>query len=749
MTDIDQANGHRPAARPDPFIPAQREPQDTVPPGVWRGPAPTDQDDSADPTDPAGAVGLGLGGRATGGGLVRRVVTHPRTRTAPVIVVKGAVRAVTHERTQAAGRTVIRQGAYVLVGAHQTARKRHQARTLHTRMIRAAEVAGDHASVAEWAERHAKHKQERHTRRMTLLTMPLHLAKALAIGGGISFAGLITLGIVLGVHERSLHEVISPLMTTISAISWCVHLLELVYGPVLMTLPFAILAALWNAGRQAGAAPAWLMAPDPAKGSDVVPDEGAILSALRNLNSPELNKAFKAGWQPRWVSGTGRLGNGWHTQLQLPQGVSVEKICERKKLLAHNLMRLPIEVWATEPRNQPTVLDLWVADQGSLSGPVPAYPLLTAGECDYFKGVPIGVSQRGDSVYAALMARNYMVGGIMGTGKSSVTRNILLGAMLDPLVDIDVYVMAFNSDYDAMRPRLRTLVKGDDDEQVKQALDALRELRADVTRRGQILDSSGGEELALTRETAEHDARMRPRVVVFDECHELFEHKQYGEEAAELAVKVLKKARKCGITLIFVTVSPTASSIPKDVTRNTSNRVAFALGDHVANDGILGAGRYKAGITATTLSPGEDIGTALTVGFTKNAFELVRMHFVEKSKRVDEITPIVQRALALREAADLDQVEPADAVPVLDPLADIAAVLAGAARMRTQEVLSGLAVRNPAAYRRWTLADLTAALKAADAAPYKTQGVMHVNGDLVRAALADRADEPENDDTNQ
>ena len=55
----------------------------------------------------------------------------------------------------------------------------------------------------------------------------------------------------------------------------------------------------------------------------------------------------------------------------------------------------------------------------------------------------------------------------------------------------------------------------------------------------------------------------------------------------------MKKARKVGITLIWVTVSPTADSIPRDVTRNTSHRVAFAVGDHVANDGLLGTGSTR------------------------------------------------------------------------------------------------------------------------------------------------------------
>lgn len=197
----------------------------------------------------------------------------------------------------------------------------------------------------------------------------------------------------------------------------------------------------------------------------------------------------------------------------------------------------------------------------------------------------------------------------------------------------------------------------------------------------------------------ERDPRMRPRVVVFDECHELFEHKTYGPEAAELAVKVLKKARKVGITLLFATVSPTAAGIPEDVTRNTSHRVAFAVGDHVANDGLLGIGKHRAGITATTLNPAENIGTALTVGFTPNAFELVRAYYVRKGAGTGQVTPVVQRALALREGITPAATITARADDGVDPLADILTVL-GTAESDGRMVVDRERVRDAVADRQ-------------------------------------------------
>ena len=136
-------------------------------------------------------------------------------------------------------------------------------------------------------------------------------------------------------------------------------------------------------------------------------------------------------------------------------------------------------------------------------------------------------------------------------------------------------------------------------------------------------------------------------VVVFDECHELFEHRDYGAEAGGLAVRVVKKARKCGITCLFLTQSPTARSIPRDLTRNCTGGVAFAVADQVANDGLLGSGAYRQGIRATELRPGDDRGTAVTVGLTANRFELVNTFYVPFDEDDDQVTPVIARAMAL------------------------------------------------------------------------------------------------------
>ncbi|WP_151478888.1 zonular occludens toxin domain-containing protein [Streptomyces albicerus] len=650
-------------------------------------------------------------------------------------------RVVVETRSNPVYRFTVRHGSYVFGGTRILTRRTWDARTTarHERFMRIAEASGNEEVARDWEQRAYIYRMSRHRRRMELLQLAINAPKAVATATAAGAGVLLMLGIMLAWYNRDLSDVLTPLNTVVELIGWAAFIAGIVWDPLLVSLPFIALAGVWAVGRNQKTAPVWALPVDTGE-QGVIPDENAIKRALGKLGIAPLNAAIKEGWQPRWVQPTTRLGNGYHTQVQLPLGVTVEMVNGKKNVLAHNLMRKPVEAWPTEPPNQPGVLDLWVADQGSLNGPVPDWPLLTEGTTDYFKGVPVAVSQRGEPIIGKLMAANWIVGGIMGSGKTSIVVSLLLGAILDPLVEAEVYVMATNIDYDPLKPRLKTLVKGDDDEQLKAALDRLRSLTNEVTERGKLLEELGGESPKLTRELALRDKRMRPRVVVFDECHELFMSKEYGKEAAQLAIRVMKKARKVGITLIWVTVSPTADSIPRDVTRNTSHRVAFAVGDQVANDGLLGSGKYKAGIRATELVPGQDVGTAVTYGFTSKPFEVIRAHYVQRDpeKGVDEVTPVVERAMGLYEGGPADT---ATFAPV-DHLADIAAVLGHETKMLTLDVLHGLKDRNTVTYGDWSPRDLKAVLDDAGHGDYKTNGgKMHVSLDRILDAIAARDDD--------
>lgn len=237
---------------------------------------------------------------------------------------------------------------------------------------------------------------------------------------------------------------------------------------------------------------------------------------------------------------------------------------------------------------------------------------------------------------------------------------------------------------------------------------------------------------------------LHPLICVISECHELFGHPTHGEQAEKLAISVIKQGRKFGITLILDTQSPTATSIPKEVTRNTSCGVAFSVADHIANDGLLGSGKHRAGIRATDLRMHTDRGTSVMVGVSDATFELVRGFYVPYSDGVDMVTPVVTRAMAT--IAELRRTGPTpgdtdredQAAEQVDHLANIHDALRGERRVRTQVVLTRLAELNPAIYEGWTFSDLSAALADFDIEPVKSGGVKVVRATDVTHALTHR-----------
>ena len=694
-------------------------------------------------------------GRPGSAVVLRRAGTVAARQTVHGITIARTV--VTHPRTTATARGVVRHVWFPIAGAGVVWTRWRDAHgaSRYERMMRAAEIAGDRDALLEWEARDTAEKAARHGRVMDWVRSPVELVRAVGVGILGVLGLLLLLGIVLAVANEDVGQVIAPIVTVVDTVAWLVWFFT-VYGTTLLTAAtVGGVAYLWQVGRSRTEPPAWMApADDDLGGRDVIPDERAIVNALRNLNLPALNRKFREGWSPRWEMPPVHDGKGWHSRLLLPEGVPVEMIVNAKPILAHNLLRLPVEVWPTEPRDRPGTMDLWVADPGSLTKPVAPWPLLTEGTCDYFRGVPVGVDPRGNVVNGRMFQTNWGVAGMMGSGKSTLIITALLGAILDPLVEVDVYCMAVNADYDPLRPRLRTLFVSDDPDEIPTVLAALKALMSELSERGRKLSAAG--EPKLTRKLAEADPGMRPRVVVIDECQELFVS-DVGEQAAELVEKIVAKARKYGVTLIFATPVPSADSLPRKVAKVLSNRACFAIGDHQGNDAILGTGKHRAGISATTLRPMTvdsdgtvdlgDLGTAMTSGFTP-ADGLMRCFYVRRGDGVDEVTPVVERAMALRDDAGVASgpVEVLEEPAPSDPLADIAAVLAGHKRLRTQEVLSGLAARDRARYGGWTFTDLADALPDG-AKPYKSGGVMVLATDRVTEALADRMldDAPDDD----
>ncbi len=666
-----------------------------------------------------------------------------------VTVARGARTVVTHQRTKTLARHLL---AYPVAGLSVVWRRWRDAHGVgrYERQMRAAEAAGDQEALRYWQEADVAEKERRHRRVMDWMRLlnPWLWIKygTLAILGFALF--LLVIGIITAINTGDLADIIGPISAVLNAIAFMVWFVS-AYGALMLTgATAAALFYLYSQGRKHAEMPAWLAAPQPADGDvmDGLPDENTIVNALKNLNIPAFKAALKDGWRVRFRQVPHIDGKGWRAQLDLPPACPVEEIVKRKTTLAHNLVRYPIEVWPTEP--QPSVLDLWVAKPGVLSGPVDPWPLLADldnATTDYFKGVPAGLTIKGDVVNGRLFEANHVYGGMMGSGKSSLAITQVCGAMLDPLVEIDIVVMAENADYDPMRPRLRSLVTGAGDETVQTCLEMLSALYAEISVRGKALREHDAR--AVTRELAEKDDRLRPRIMVIDECQNLVIG-EHGKAAIEVATKLMSTARKYAITLFFLTPEPSKDALPRKLISIASNKACFAIGDHQANDAVLGSGSYKSGISAVGLTPKTDegpgdVGTCMQRGFTGKP-GLLRSFFIGQ----DDVHRITERAMQLREQRSIPAA-PAPVRVVRDPLADIAAVLGDQERMRTQEVLQRLTDLDRARYSGWTFTDLQKALPES-AKPYKSRvggaaGVQVVSRARVREAIAERDENGEFD----
>src|SRR5207237_8371851 len=87
-------------------------------------------------------------------------------------------------------------------------------------------------------------------------------------------------------------------------------------------------------------------------------------------------------------------GDGTSLQVRLPMGVTADMVADRRKTLAANLGRSALETWPTQGE-EAGILDLWVADKGTLSSGAGDWPLLYDGFADLVQGVAFGLTQGG------------------------------------------------------------------------------------------------------------------------------------------------------------------------------------------------------------------------------------------------------------------------------------------------------------------------------------------------------------------
>ncbi|CUU55388.1 DNA segregation ATPase FtsK/SpoIIIE, S-DNA-T family [Parafrankia irregularis] len=453
-----------------------------------------------------------------------------------------------------------------------------------------------------------------------------------------------------------------------------------------------------------------------------------VVRALESLGIAEINKARREGGGITFPAPITRDGPGWRADVDLPYGVTVSDILDRRERLASGLRRPLGCVWPEAVHDAHAGrLVLWVGDEDMSAAPAAEWPLARRGTADVFAPLPFGSDARGRPVAVLLPENNVLVGSLPGAGKTSAVRVLLLACGLDPTCEVWVYNLKGTGDLDSAEKFAHRYVTGIDDASIEAALVALRDLRAEVVRRATALKNLPKDlcpDGKVTRALANRRSLgLHLLVAFFDECQNLFTHPVYGEEAGTLATDVIKLGRALGVVLVLATQRPDANSLPTGVSSSVSVRFCLRVMGQVENDMILGTSMYKNGVRATTLRP-TDKGIGYLVGATDDPL-IVRAAYID----TPTAEKVADRARAARiQAGTLAGIAAGETPPeptertstILD---DVLAVLpASETKVWSETIVARLAELRPDAYTGWGAEQLTVALKPYGISPGQVWG---------------------------
>ncbi len=474
-----------------------------------------------------------------------------------------------------------------------------------------------------------------------------------------------------------------------------------------------------------------------------------VVRAFAALGIAEINKQASKGRDGvEFKAPIQRDGKGWRADLDLPYGVTVSDILDRRERLASGLRKPLGCVWPEPvPGEHTGRLMLWVGDQDMAKAPQPAWPLLKSGTASLFKPVPYGTDPRGRAVDFDLMYANFLVGAMPGRGKTFALRILLLAAAMDPTAEVHTWEFKGTGDFSAFQPISHTYGSGPgDDATVEGCVDALEYVYGELDRRARVINGLPKDLCPENKVTPALAARrslgLHPLVMSIDECQEVFTHERLGKRAAELATAIIKRGRALGVILLLGTQRPDADSLPKAISANVGIRFCLQVMGQPENDMVLGTSMYKNGIRATSFTSA-DLGIGYLVGAGPNP-QIVRSYYIDNATA----DRLCERAKAARTAAGT---LPNPAAPKQDKradtlLADVLAVVAvDEAKVWNVTVVDRLAELRPERYGPWgemtgedKTAQLTAALK-----PYGIptgQVGRRVEGKFVNKRGIDRSD---------
>lgn len=442
-----------------------------------------------------------------------------------------------------------------------------------------------------------------------------------------------------------------------------------------------------------------------------------VLRALGSLGVPAINQAqSKGGPGFAFTAPITRDGPGWLAEGDLPYGVTVTDVVDRREKLASGLRRPLGCVWPEAVPDEHTGrLRLWVGDQDMAQTKQPKWPLLDAKAVDLFKAQPFATDQRGRWVVQSLMYVSGIIGAVPRMGKTFLLRLLLLVACLDPRAEIHAYALKGTGDLAAPSRVAHRYRAGDEEDDIAYALQDLRDLRAELRRRAKVIRELPKDLCPESKVTSDLADRRRlglhPVVIGVDECQVWFEHSKHGAEFEEHCTDLVKRGPALGITMLLATQRPDSKSLPTGISANATLRWCLKVMGQIENDMVLGTGSYKRGVRANTLA-WADKGVCWFVGEGSDA-RIVRAVYVDAPTADDLAARVYElRKQAGRLSGHALGEAPESEASSYDLLTDVAAALPpGKPKAWSEDVVARLSELRPEVYGRWSPEQLAAALK--------------------------------------
>lgn len=416
-----------------------------------------------------------------------------------------------------------------------------------------------------------------------------------------------------------------------------------------------------------------------------------------------------------------RDGAGWLAFIELPFGKNAEAAVKKKLDIAGGLGVHEVQVFMDRlPGKSPRHLRVWVADVDPYASMPPVTPLVAMERIDFWKGFPFGVDARGQVIHLSLIWSSLLVGAIPRMGKTFAARLPALAAALDPFVQLIVFDGKGGKDWKAFEQVAFRYGSGVRSVIVELLLETLRDLKVEMDRRYELLQSlpddlcpEGKITPALSRNLS---LGLQPILVCIDEFQRYLENGTFGEAIKEVIDDLVKTGPAVGIMFDVATQKPDGKTIPTKIRDNIGTRFALKVMTFQASEVILGAGTRDAGLDASKFQRSHK-GVGILLGADDGELadaggQTVRTHLAD----LRTVTTICERGRELRIAAGTlaghaagEQIEERVTISVLD---DVAGVFArGEDRLWSEEICERLAEVNPDAYSGWDATTLAKMLK--------------------------------------